>query len=116
MDSLHVYCEKHNYEILETYTTLGGDYGGSHQRAIVKDQATGEKYYLYYDRSRKRKSPEQQKSDWEIWTNGGTPTSTKARGWRNTTLDNRRKAQRRNTRHLEQIVQDNAQWQPIQSK
>lgn len=57
MAELQEYADRHNLEIIKEYTTLGGDYG-SHHRAIARDKATGETFYLYYDRSRKRRTPE----------------------------------------------------------
>lgn len=97
--ALQEYCETHNLELIEEYTTLG-DERGSHRRAIVRDRETGEKYHLFYDRSRRKKSLAQQKQDYDIYRNGGIPESAKERGWRNTTLDNRRRAERNNQKLL----------------
>lgn len=69
---LEKYAAKHNYEILEEYTTMGDKH--TNYRAIVRHKGTGEKFYLYYDPSRRNK--------FDI--------DSKVRGWRNTTLDNKR--------------------------
>jgi hypothetical protein len=92
-DSLRTYCEKHNYTPIEEYYTLGEE-RGSHRRAIVQDNKTGEQYYLYFDRSRKRRSLARQKKDYELARSGTPVYPPKSRGWRNTTLDNRNKKKR----------------------
>ncbi len=87
--TLAQYCEKHNLTLIEEYRTLGEKH--SHTRALVIYNETGEKQRLYYDYSRRRKSHKQDKEDYQIYMNGGVPPFPRARGWRNTTLDNRRR-------------------------
>ena len=99
--NLKNYCEKHNYTLIKEYTTAGDR--GSHNRAIVRDNKTGEMYHLYYDRSRRRRSLAQQKKDYETYINGGILPPPKSRGWRNTTLDNRRTKEYRKWRALEMV-------------
>jgi hypothetical protein len=98
---LDAYCARHNLEVVETYDTWGE--AGTHFRAIVKDKETGERYYLYYDRSYRRKSPERLRREWEHRAEFDLPPSTitKPRGWRNTTLDNRKRAVRQQRRRDE---------------
>jgi hypothetical protein len=91
-ESLRKYCEKHDYTIIEEYTTLGEE--RLNKRAIVKDNKTGEKYYLYFDPSRKRRSFTQQKRDYETYMAGNPLPIPPSRGWRNTTLDNRNREKR----------------------
>lgn len=102
--TLQQYAEKHNLTIVEEYTTLGGDWSSNHQRAIATDNKTGEKYYLYFDRSRKRRSLSRQKKDLELMHQGIPVPYPPSRGWRNTTLDNRRKNAAINRRHEEANV------------
>lgn len=98
------YCERHGYTIIETYTTLG-DGRGSHVRAVVAT-SNGERHYLYYDPSRRRpKGPTTFRKE---YTNGREimlPTTPlpKARGWRNTTLDNRRRKERQEQRQRQYL-------------
>jgi hypothetical protein len=100
---LRAYCEKHGWlEVVEQYTTYGEE-RGPHHRAIVRDTQTGERYYLYYDSSRRRRTWAQQKADLDRFHDDPYYTlPRRARGWRNTTLDNRRRAARYNNRYLEQ--------------
>ena len=98
--TLEQYAEKHNYTVLKEYTTYG-DNVLNHRRAIVQHNETGEKHYLYFDRSTKRRTLKQQKKALEIYNSGGIPPIPSVRGWRNTTLDNRRRVERNNKRHEE---------------
>lgn len=84
--TLQQYCEKYNYTIIEQYTTIGEI--RSHTRAIVKDNTTGETYHLYYDPSSRKKG--MTKKEYKSYMKNGILPERKARGWRNTTLDNRR--------------------------
>lgn len=88
---LDVYCKRHNLEVVETYNTWGES--GHHERAIVTT-STGERQYLYYDRSRRRPKtyPKRDPTDFDF------PPLPKQRGWRNTTLDNRKRAIRMTAR------------------
>jgi len=104
--TLQQYCDKYNYELIKKYTTLGNE-KGSHFRAVVRDKATGERYHLYYDPSRRRRSPAQQKKDYETYMSGGIPLISKERGWRNTTLSNRRKKEYYTRKALEQVREIN---------
>lgn len=74
--ALERYAERHNLDIISYYTTMGTDEGPSNHRAHVRDRATGAHMRLYYDRSRKT-----------MFSN--------PRGWRNATLDNRRRNAKR---------------------
>lgn len=88
LHELMTYCKRHNLEVVETYTTFGEECG-MHARAIVKHKETGEQYYLYYDASRHRRS-----------------LIPRARGWRNTTLDNRRRKERRVAKYHATVTHD----------
>lgn len=102
--SLQQYCEKHDLELIKEYTTLGEECS-NHRRALVRDKKTSELQHLYYDSSYRRRSLSRQKRDYEEYTMKGLPTPfPDKRGWRNTTLDNRRRKQRTNDRKLAQIV------------
>lgn len=74
--ALERYAQRHNLEIISYYTTIGADNGPSNHRAHVRNRATGEHMRLYFDRSRKT-----------LFSN--------PRGWRNSTLDNRKRKARR---------------------
>lgn len=98
--TLEQYCEKYNYEIVKEYTTHG-DEKWNHKRAIVQHKETGEKFTLYYDSSRRRKHKKETNDPLgHYWYDG----CFVERGWRNTTLDNRRTAERRNKRYEEASV------------
>lgn len=102
-DELNKYCTRHNYTLVEYYTTWS-DFGTNH-RAIVTDNTTHERFYLYYDRSRKRRTLAQQRKDLEFVQRVGMPAPwSKCRGWRNVTLDNRRARERRNKHHEQSSV------------
>lgn len=76
--TLEQYCEKHGYEVIEQYSTLGEE--RIHLRAKVKNNKD-EVYHLYYDRSRRfiKYDPVTHRPTFRV------------RGWRNTTLDNRKR-------------------------
>lgn len=93
------YCERYQYTIVDQYTTYGEE-NGPHHRAIVWDETSSERYYLYYDSTRRRPTQEQQKLAWEAYVQGELPPPMpKQRGWRNTTLDNRRRKERQDRQH-----------------
>jgi hypothetical protein len=91
------YCQKHNLEPVTTYDTYGEE-RGPHHRAIVRDADTGEQYYLYYDRSVPRRAPSKERADLDIYLDTGQFPPRRQRGWRNTTLDNRRRKARQDAR------------------
>ena len=88
--TLEQYCTKHNLELIEIYTTFGEE--RPYQRARVKT-TNGKIQYLYFDRSYRRRTLEQQKKDYlEYQKTGMFPSRSQyQRGWRNTTLDNQRR-------------------------
>lgn len=100
LERLVKYCKKHNYTILQLYTT-NGDEVHNHKRAIVINK-TGERYHLYYDRSRFKLArcancfkPAQEHN---MLGDGCAYNGYKQRGWRNVTLDNRKAKLRRASR------------------
>lgn len=99
IDRLLKYTRKHGYTLVETYVTCGES--GNHYRAKVKD-VEGKIYYLYYDRSKKRTRkicPVCGNTGQQHIYDGfscGTYVFFTERGWRNVTLDNLRKKERRN--------------------
>lgn len=101
--TLEQYTSKHNLSIVKEYWTCGEH--GDHRRAIVRDNVTNETYYLYFDRSHRKRTLAQQKRVLEIYQSGGIPPMPSQRGWRNVTLDNRRQVERRN-KHLEESSMD----------
>lgn len=86
------YCKRHGYSIVKEYTTSGYHMFGVYYRAVVVDSDNNE-YCLYYDSSVRKGNLRRQKIDFQK-TQTGRPIFHKVRGWRNTTLDNRRKRER----------------------
>lgn len=98
---LLMYCERHGYKVLEQYTTTGEE--RAHMRARVLT-GEGEVHYLYWDSSRRRRSLARQQRDLAIYNAGGIPEPPRVRGWRNTTLDNR-KARERTRQHHQRLAE-----------
>lgn len=83
--TLQEYCAKHNFELIEEYTTMGDV--RTHRRAKVRNKETGEINYLYYDISKRYKDPSYLKAYAQAFREGTMLPHVKERGWRNTTRE-----------------------------
>lgn len=99
MTPLEKYAVKYNYTILKQYSTFGES--RNHSRAQVRHNETGEIHYLYFDASPKYRrnclTCKHHRTKHGFFDcnvlNCICPIfeNRVARGWRNTTLDNRRR-------------------------
>lgn len=101
--TLEEYCAKHNYFVLGRYVTLGETRRNT--RATVQHKETGEIFYLYFDPSYRKRSLKRQRADYKLQQKGlGHLVKRPQRGWRNTTLDNRRSRQARHDKIVSRLV------------